>query len=212
MSPKPIIPTPDEHASDARVDHRTDDPLNPARGIITGLLISLASILILIGVVWLVAPTPAWPREGRAPHPIAAPTALLRARAVCPNDASPVRCRSALRKAYAAVAWQRKARWHAEASTSKDVVLDAIHWASQKTGVPAWRMIGIGNCESHLFWLAESGQYKSWAQLSTRHRSDPLIARLTWRDPYAVALHVARYIRDHGESEWQCRSTGGLRW
>lgn len=122
-------------------------------------------------------------------------------------------------QAQAAVAWQRQARWHVEAQTIDAVTRDAIHWAAWRYGKGAagkraleLEMLGIGRCESHLFEWATNGQYLSWAQLSARHRSDPVIARLTWRDPYAVADHVARYLLTHGESEWQCKSTGGLRW
>lgn len=123
-----------------------------------------------------------------------------------------------------ALAWQkmqaakqRAASDREHASSINDFTRDAIHWAAQKYGGAnaaslERRMLGIGLCESHLWPWATNGQYMSWAQLSGRHRADPVIARLTWRDPYAVADHVARYILRYGEGEWQCRSGGGLRW
>lgn len=202
MSPKPFT-------EDSPPKYE-EDPLAPARGIFNALVCMLVIIACLAGAIWIW--TGVVQARTNSVQPIAAPQSVLHARHACPNGSSLVKCRAALRHAYEAVAWQRNARWHAQAKTSRDVVLDAIHWASGETGVPAWRMIGIGTCESHLFWLAQNGQYKSWAQLSTRHRSDPIIARLTWRDPYAVALHVALYIKHHGEGEWQCTSSGGLRW
>jgi len=160
----------------------------------------------------------------KPPKPIPAPASLLKARAACPNTATIVECRGALRRALEAVEWQRSTRWRTKAAKIDEVTRDAIHWAAWKygggtEGRPCARcralelqMLGLGRCESHLFLWATNGQYKSWAQLSGRHRSDPIIQRLTWRDPYAVADHVARYLIRHGEGEWQCVSTGGLRW
>lgn len=187
------------------------DPLDAARGIFNALICSLVifGLLALAGVVWVHA---AQAREGRAPKPIPAPQSLLRARQACPNTASLVECRGELRKAYAAVEWQRSARWHASASTSRDVVLDAIHWASHQTGVPATQLTAIAACESHLFFLAHNGQYLGVWQLGTLHRSDPIFRVVPWMDPYAQAIHVARFIKAHGESQWQCSSSGGLRW
>lgn len=173
------------------------------------LLCVLIGGLVWAAGIWWAAD--AFAREGSV-EPVRAPQSLLRARQACPDTSSLVQCRGELRKAYASVEWQRKARNQAHAYTSRDVVLDAIQWASDKYGVPAWQMRAVGTCESHLFWLAHNGQYLSWAQLSSRHRSDPVIARLTWRDPYAVADHVARYVKRYGWSEWQCTPGGGLRW
>jgi hypothetical protein len=114
-----------------------------------------------------------------------------------------------------ALAWQKRqarkqrlASNREHAASINDFTRDAIHWAAEKYGGAQAaslerRMLGIGLCESHLWPWATNGQYLSWAQLSGRHRSDPVIARLTWRDPYAVADHVARYILRYG---------GGLRW
>lgn len=155
----------------------------------------------------------------------ATPTARAPVTRACDRE-HPGECHRAIaywrrqaREAAAAVAWQRKQRWRAKATQVRDVTADAIRWAAEKyTATPARaralaaQMTGIGTCESHLWLWATNGQFMSWAQLSAWHRSDPVIARLTWRDPYAVADHVARYLLANGEGEWQCVSTGGLRW
>lgn len=201
------------------------------RGPLVALTIMLITILMILGVLWIAfSPNAARGAERATPQyrkavrgvaesvvgsqvqPIKAPQALLRARHACPNNASIVQCRSALVRAYRGVEWQRHARWHAQAATIKQITLDAITWAAQRYGVPASQMIGIGTCESHLYPFATNGQYKGWGQLSTRHRSDPIFRVVPWQDAYAEASHIARYIKAHGEGEWQCVSTGGLRW
>jgi hypothetical protein len=166
------------------------------------------------GAVWAAGiwwAADAFAREGSV-EPVRAPQSLLKAREACPDTSSISQCRGELRKAYASVDWQRKARNKAHAYTSRDVVLDAIQWASSKTGVPAWRLTAIANCESHLFWLAHNGQYLGVWQLGAQHRSDPIFSVVPWQDPYAQAIHTARFIKRHGESAWQCSSGGGLRW
>lgn len=70
----------------------------------------------------------------------------------------------------------------------------------------------VAFCESRLDPRAINGQYKGLFQLSARHRSDPIIRALGWRDAYAEALHTVRYVKRHGWGEWQCRPEGGLRW
>lgn len=145
-------------------------------------------------------------------QPIKAPSALLRARAACPNDATPVQCRSALRRAYQALAWQRKNRLAAKAKTVREITLDAIQWAAAKYHVSPAEMRAVGTCESHLWPFATNGQYAGVFQLSTRHREDPIFTHVPWQDAYAQASHVARYVAAHGWSEWQCTPYGGLRW
>jgi hypothetical protein len=170
--------------------------------------LSLAIVLIFLAAGYAGR---AMAREG-AVKPVRAPQSLLKARQACPNTSSLAQCRGELRKAYASVEWQRKARNKAHAYTSRDVVVDAINWASAKTGVPAWRLTAIANCESHLFWLAHNGQYLGVWQLGATHRADPIFRVVPWQDPYAQAIHTARFIKRHGESAWQCSSGGGLRW
>lgn len=186
------------------------DGLAPARGILNAVICMIVILLCLAGAI-LVWTQTADARTNQV-HPVAAPASLLKAREACPNTASIVQCRSALRRAYDSVRWQRHARWSAEAGKSSDVVRDAITWASHLTGVPAWQLTAIANCESHLFFLAHNGQYLGVWQLGAMHRSDPIFRVVPWMDPYAQAIHVARFIKRHGESQWQCSSTGGLRW
>lgn len=146
------------------------------------------------------------------PLPISIPQALQHARDACPNDATPVQCRSALRKAYDAVSWQRSAREHAQAMTVQAITRDAITWAAAKYHVSAPDMTAVSNCESHLWPFATNGQYKGAWQLGAMHLSDPIFLRVPWQDVYAQASHVARFVKVHGWSAWQCRPQGGLRW
>lgn len=196
------------------LEHRCDDkPRMAWKGPLVALTIMLITILMILGVLWIAfSPNAARAQQVRIPQPVPAPQALLHARQACPNTASIVQCRSALVRAYSSVEWQRHARWHAQATTIKQITIDAITWAAQRYGVPASQMIGIGTCESHLYPFATNGQYKGWGQLSTRHREDPIFRVVPWQDAYAEASHIARYIKAHGEGEWQCVSTGGLRW
>lgn len=229
MSPAPIIPTskhsynPEcscpacaaaflERLRNRRVhEYGADDPLGPAKGIINACICMIVIITCLVGAVLIWTQT-ADARPTKQPEPIAAPQSLLKARQACPNDASILECRAALRRAYDAVGWQRHARWQASAGKTSDVVRDAIQWASSQTGVPAWRLTNIAACESHLFFLAHNGQFLGVWQLGATHRSDPIFRVVPWMDPYAQAIHVARFIKRHGESQWQCSSSGGLRW
>ena len=120
----------------------------------------------LIVVAWLVLGTmtlglaflagQAWARPAQV-QPIKAPESLLRARVACPNDATPVQCRSALRRAYESAAWQRKARLAAKATTIREITLDAIAWAAAKYHVSPVEMRTVGTCESHLWPFATNG-------------------------------------------------------
>jgi hypothetical protein len=78
-------------------------------------------MLVTAAILWLAFPSDGWPRTTKRPEPVKAPQALLRARAACPNTATPVKCRSALRRAYAAVEWNRKARLHARNLPAKNL-------------------------------------------------------------------------------------------
>lgn len=149
-------------------------------------------------------------REG-AIHPVKAPDALVKARAACPTDSVPC-LHGKLRLAYESIAWQRAARQHAQATTVQAITRDAIAWAAAKYHVSASDMTSVAVCESHLWPFATNGQYAGAWQLSSRHRSDPIFLVVPWQDAYAEASHVARYVKAHGWSEWQCQPGGGLRW
>lgn len=148
---------------------------------------------------------------GTEPAPIPAPVALVKARAQCPLD-KPLRCRAALVHALNAVAWQRAARMHEQSIGVRDITRDAINWAAKRYGVSAADMTTVANCESHLWPFATNGQYKGAWQLGAMHRSDPIFSLVPWQDAYAQASHVARFVKAHSWSAWQCTPSGGLRW
>lgn len=172
------------------------------------LICSIVIAACLAGAIWAFTGI----SDAKTPKPVAAPQSLLRARAACGNHDTPVKCRTALRHAYEALSWQKHARQHAQAMTVQAITRDAITWAAAKYHVNATEMLRVGQCESHLWPFATNGQYAGWAQLSTRHRADPIFAVVPWQDAYAEASHVARYVKAHGWGEWQCRPEGGLRW
>lgn len=66
-------------------------------------MLALAAVFLLLVVLAVAAQ--ARPTQVQ---PVAAPQSLLRARQACPNGASPVTCRAALRRAYAGLEWQQK--------------------------------------------------------------------------------------------------------
>lgn len=91
----------------------------------------------------------------------------------------------------------------------------AIILACRQENVPAGAcqsFLSVAWCESRMDPRATNGQYKGLFQLSSRHRSDPIIRLLGWRNAYAEAMHTVRYVKAHGWSEWQCKPGGGLRW
>lgn len=118
-------------------------------------------------------------------------------------------CRAEIVRLQKAVEWQRQRSvvdaWPGDAAA-------AIVLACHVEHVECGGFLAVAQCESRMNPNAQSGQYKGLFQLSARHRSDPLIERLGWSDPYANALHSVRYVLAHGWGEWQCTPTGGLRW
>jgi hypothetical protein len=120
----------------------------------------------------------------------------------------------------AAVAWQREQRVElARRRWRVPVAEDAITLAALVTHQSEWGLRRLLGCEStgdrtgHRFNpSATNGRYLGLGQLGGHHLADPIIRRLGWDNAYASAMHVARYIAAHGESEWQCTTSGGLRW
>lgn len=91
----------------------------------------------------------------------------------------------------------------------------AIILACHAESVPAGAcqsFLTVAWCESRLDPNAQNGIYKGLFQLSPRHRRDPIIVALGWRNAYAEATHTIRYVKAHGFGEWQCKPDGGLRW
>ena len=173
-------------------------------------ILTVALLAIVIALAY--AAGQAIARPAATPKPIPAPAELLEARFRCPNTASVIECRGELRKALQAVSWQRKARLKAKATTVREITLDAIAWAAARYGVSATEMRTVANCESHLWPFATNGQYLGVFQLGATHRTDPIFDQVPWMDAYAQASHVARFIKAHGWSQWQCSPRGGLQW
>lgn len=119
-----------------------------------------------------------------------------------------------------AVAWQREqrvelARHRWRTPTAEDAItLAALVTHQSEQGLR--RLLGCestGDTTGHRFDpRATNGRYLGLGQLGGHHLADPIIRRLGWWNPYASAMHVARYIAQHGEGEWQCTTSGGLRW
>lgn len=111
-----------------------------------------------------------------------------------------------------AVVWQkaqRHKRLERYYASSVDQVIEMI---APLIGVSAAAMKVVGRCESHLYFMAQNGQFKGLFQLGARHRLDALIRRYGWTNVLAQVIHTARYVKKHGWSEWQCSPEGGLRW
>lgn len=136
--PKPIIThdtsqydEPRENASDAIIDHRAQDPLAPARGIVIATILSLIIIGLCAGaaIVWIQV---AEARTGDI-RPVTAPASLLRARANCPIH-KPLACRAALVRAYESIAWQKQDRL----SLAREMVGNVTAWSCIHGGEGSW--------------------------------------------------------------------------
>ena len=177
----------------------------PVMGI--ALILALLTLVVLGLVFWAGRAT------AQTPSPVAAPVGLEQAHRC---DARHVlRCRAIIVHQARAVAWQKKAVRTARRDAAKvwhPDVLAAVELASRVSGVSFGRLWTISRCESTHDPRAKTGQYEGLFQLGARHRGMPDIAGLDPFDPYVNAMHAALYIARHGEGEWQCTSSGGLRW
>lgn len=142
-------------------------------------------------------------REGRAPQPVAAPTALVRARAACP-DRNVTCLLGALRTAYTAVEWQRHERLH----QGSFGVQHALRLASAIYGIPMRELRAVGTCESHLTPSSKnrtstaSGVFQFLDSTWTRAG----IPGFSVFDPYANILAAARLVKLDGSwREWSCQ-------
>lgn len=135
------------------------------------------------------------------PKPIPAPPALLKARAACPNHATPVRCRTALRKAYAGLAWAKKERRHRWAPTVEYAI--ALACASQPDLDCGWlkRMI---SCESGRdpFSKNRHSTARGLAQFLRGTWSGNRYSRFSVTDPIANALGAAWLAIRNGYGPW----------
>lgn len=138
------------------------------------------------------------------PKPIPRPVGLLEARRECPDTASITQCRAALRRALAAVTWQRDARLH----QGRYGVDHAIRLASALYGIPLRDMRAVGLCESHLY---ENSRNRTSSAAGLYQFLDTTWARagvpgFSVYDPYANAIAAARLVHnDGGWGEWTCR-------
>jgi hypothetical protein len=173
------------------------------RGIINALLIMLCVSLAIGSTLWLAFSPEAHARYAATPKPIPAPQSLLRARHACSNHASHVKCRTALRHAYEALAWQKKVRQ----KNAPYGVAHALRLASALYAVPLAELQSVGSCESHLYPLAQN-RTSSAAGLfqfldSTWARAG--VPGFSVYDPYANAIAAARLVHnDGGWREWSC--------
>ena len=146
----------------------------------------------------------AYAREGRTPKPILRPAGLLQAKRECSRSTPLVECRAALRRALAAVEWQRHERLHQGAFG----VQHALRLASALYGVPLSELDSQANCESHKNPRAKnrhstaSGLFQfldsTWARAG--------VPGFSPFDPYASALAAARLVvKDGGWREWSCK-------
>jgi hypothetical protein len=142
----------------------------------------------------------------RAPRPIPAPAALVKARAECPVD-QPLACRAALVHALRAVAWQKHARIRNLSNTQRFGTAHALRLAAALYGVPVEQLRRVADCESHLNPSAKNristatGLFQFLA--STWRRAG--IRGFTRTDPYANAIAAARLVRRDGSwREWSC--------
>jgi hypothetical protein len=109
-----------------------EDPLGAARGIINGLICMIVIFACLAGAIWIW--TGVVQARTNSVEPVAAPESLVHAREACPNNASLVKCRAALRHAYDAVAWQRSE----QLKLAREMVGNVTAWACIHQGEGAW--------------------------------------------------------------------------
>lgn len=124
--------------------HRTHDkPVINRKPLALGLAFSLILVAAILGGV-LAGKAYGRPTEIK---PIPAPAALVKARAACPNTATPPQCRSALFRAYAAIDWERKARLE----LAREMLGNVADWTCIHNGKGATRGTGEGS------WTASTG-------------------------------------------------------
>lgn len=161
---------------------------------------SLLVIACLIGFTLFAFPDKSWART-TAVHPIKAPTALLKARTACPNTATPVQCRSALRRAYAGLEWAKKERI-ARYDSTVDLAI-AVACATYPAVDCAWfkRMI---TCESKRDPKAKNRHSTASGlgqELDGTFAGTPYAA-LDVFDPFVGALSSAWLAARQGHGPW----------
>lgn len=81
----------------------------------------------------------------------------------------------------------------------------AIRVACVTYNVSCGTLLRVARCESSLDPFARNGRYLGLFQLGGFHLQDPVIEASSPFDPYANALHTARYVSAHGwGTQWDC--------
>lgn len=81
----------------------------------------------------------------------------------------------------------------------------AIRVACAAYRVSCSDLFRVARCESSLDPFATNGRYLGLFQLGPSHLSDPVIQATSPFNPYANAIHTARYVAAHGwGSQWEC--------
>lgn len=116
----------------------------------------------------------------------------------------------------AALQWGRARRRHDAARIHRmRVDLTRRYQASSTTAIrvacavytlPCGTFLRVARCESTFDPFARNGRYLGLFQLGGSHLADPIIEASSWSDPYANALHTARFVKAHGwsHSQWEC--------
>jgi hypothetical protein len=123
--------------------------------------------------------------------------------------AQPVACEKALR-------WQQAQRRrltrevrHLRVDVSRrfaETSTSAIRVACAAYRVSCSDLFRVARCESSLDPFATNGRYLGLFQLGPAHLSDPVIRATSPFNPYANAIHTARYVAAHGwGSQWECQ-------
>lgn len=155
----------------------------------------------LIGFMWVTHPQKSQARAFVAPRPMTPPTSLVKARAACPNTATPVQCRSALTRAYAGLEWARKERI-ARYRPSVELAI-AIACATYPTVDCSWfnRMV---TCESGRDPKAKNRHSTASGlgqEIDTTFAGTPYAA-LDVFDPFVGALSSAWLAARRGHAPW----------
>lgn len=198
MSPKPFTENdPREHT---KYPQPEEDPLAPARGIFNAIICCLVIWACLIGAVLI------WTRTVQARtnsvQPIAAPQSLTRAREACPNHASLVECRGELRKAYAAITWQRDQNL----KLAREMVGNVTAWQCIHQGEGAWNATGFyhGGLQMDWTFMRTYGR-----DMLRRHGG---VGAEAWTPREQIIVAQRAFVQGRGYAPWPATSRAcGLR-
>lgn len=169
---------------------------------IVGLALTLISVLMVLGVLYLSFGDAKAHARANTPHPISAPQSLLRARQACPNTASLVQCRGALRRALQAVEWQRSENLKLARSMVGNVsAWTCIHhgegsWTDTRD--PYWGGLQMDRGFMRQYGLDMIARHHGWAN--------------TWTPREQIIVAQRAFIQGRGYAPWPVTSRAcGLR-